>query len=117
MKKRIMWATISCLMVLSLVIASCDSKEGEEGVEVDSKETVKVKLEKEDGTTVEKSVEKPKYGGVITWALSSDIQGFDDAFRMNVSCTANSLTCEEPLTGDYTKGPSGTGEYPFLRGS
>ncbi|HEY95975.1 MAG TPA: ABC transporter substrate-binding protein [Dehalococcoidia bacterium] len=117
MRKKLLLATISCLMVLSLVMASCGSKEGEEGAELDSKETVKIKLEKEDGTVVEKSVEKPKYGGVITWALSSDIQGFDDAFRMNVSCTANSLTLEEPLTGDYTKGPSGTGEFPFLRGS
>ncbi|MBN2077278.1 MAG: ABC transporter substrate-binding protein [Dehalococcoidales bacterium] len=118
--KKILWVMVSCIMVLSLVIASCGSEEvkkEEEEAEADEQQTVTLKLEKEDGTVIEKKVDKPQYGGTLTWALSSDIQGFDDAFRINVACTANSLTCEEPLTGDYTKGPSGTGEYPFLRGS
>ncbi len=135
--KKVVWVVVSSLMVLSLVIASCAPKEAAKKVEVGKAEVVvaeekpveeaveeeagpemvKLRLKKGDGTVVEKLVEKPKYGGILKWALASDPEHFDDAYRLNVQCTANSLTCEEPLTGDYTRGPSGTGEFPFLRSS
>ena len=86
-------------------------------LETEAKGTVKLSLKKLDGTVVEKQVEKPRYGGVLTWAASTTILGFDDAYRMNVQCTANFFTHEEPLTGDFTRGPSGTGEWAMLRSS
>ena len=61
--KKIVWAVVSCLMVLSLVVASCG---GEEGVKED-----------EDEGVVIPSSDEPQYGGTITMRLGSDITVFD----------------------------------------
>ena len=131
MTKRIVWLLLSCFMVATL-LASCGPAEeeeeevtpGEEEEEVappeeeeivtPGKEMVKVTLKKLDGTTVELQKEKPKYGGERTMVLSSDIRGFDEAYVFNYQCTANNLTHEELLTGDWARGPAGTGEAGWL---
>ncbi|UCC18002.1 MAG: ABC transporter substrate-binding protein [Dehalococcoidales bacterium] len=52
MIKKIIWPVVSCLMVLSLIVASCGGDEEEEEVKTGS--------------------EKPEYGGTITLALIAD---------------------------------------------
>ena len=100
MKRKIVWVVVSCLMVLSLVLASCapavteeeevvkpptekeeevvvkpPTEEEEEAVE--DEEMVKLSLKKLDGTVVEKTVEKPRYGGTFTTVCMGDPTGFD----------------------------------------
>jgi peptide/nickel transport system substrate-binding protein len=77
---------------------------------------VEVTLEKLDGTTVELLKEKPKYGGERTVVLSQDIRGFDEVYTYHVYTTTMRLTNEELIMGDWTRGPSGTGEIGW-RGS
>jgi peptide/nickel transport system substrate-binding protein len=138
-KKKIVWVVISCLMVLSLVIASCGPTEVEEEVEEEEEgqviiteekkpteeavekeaevEMVKLSLKKLDGTVVEKMVEKPKYGGVETIVLTREPAGFDDAYIMTVQVSSHVLTADQAVVGDFTRGPSGTGEFAMLLAS
>jgi peptide/nickel transport system substrate-binding protein len=91
MKKKIIWMFISCLMVLSLVIASCGTKEGgEKEGELQSPET-------------------PKYGGTFSF-VSYDPMGFDPYYTFMVQCSTLYICNEELLMGDWKQTPEGTGE-------
>ncbi len=79
-------------------------------------ETVKVSLKKLDGTVVEKTLEKPKYGGVFIRVYgSTNWEGFDEAIGVYYRNPGIELTRDKLLTGDYTRGPIGTEEtdWPF----
>ena len=131
MKNNVMVLCLGCLIVAALLLAACAPGSTSTAptassaapsvspitnpLTTEAAGTVKLSLKKLDGTVVEKPVEKPRYGGVLTEVLTRNILGFDDAYRMNVQCTANFYTHEEPLNVDYTKGPSGTGEFGMLR--
>lgn len=65
---------------------------------------------KADGTVVEKLLEKPKYGGILVQVLTSDPLGFDEVYGSPSFPPTMHLTNEEMLEGDWTKGPTGTGE-------
>ncbi len=125
MRRKIVWLVVSCLMALSLVLASCaPAVTEEEEVVTEEKEEV-VTEEKEEAVTEEevvapekemvrdalgKLVEKPKYGGVFTFALSSPISSFTNEERGQASCMTMRFTNEELFEGDWTRGPAGTGE-------
>jgi len=81
----------------------------------EEKEMVKVRLEKLDGTVMEKLVEKPIYGGSLTlgWAFGADM--FDDAMGLIVH-GLHGLVWEVLEEGDWARGPTGTGEYSWLYG-
>lgn len=78
-------------------------------------EMVKLSLTKLDGTKVEKTVEKPRYGGVFTGIFPRDFTGFDEALWPD-GCHywVNHLTNEELIVGDWSRGPSGTNEASWL---
>ena len=131
MKRKYIWLVVSCFMVAALLLASCAPAEEEEEVVTPGeeeevappeeeevvppgKEMVKVTLKKLDGTTVELLKEKPKYGGVFTLTLSSDPTGFDEAYTASYMTFTLKFTNEELLTGDWTRGPAGTGECTWL---
>jgi len=135
MKKKIVWLVVSCLMVAALVLASCapaappeeekpappttekPSTPTEEKPAVEKPaapeekvEMVKVKLTKLDGTVVEKSIEKPKYGGVLNFRLSVPPLSFDEVFGLIWSARTMPLTFDALMTADWARGPAGTGE-------
>jgi hypothetical protein len=58
------------------------------------------------------TTEKPKYGGTFNFWLQNAPTTFDDALVVS----ASALTNEELLTGDWTRGPAGTGEAAFTSG-
>jgi len=60
------------------------------------------------------AAEAPKYGGTFTVYLTADITHWDEAFAMTP--TTWPLTHQELLTGDWTKGPAGTGECDWTIG-
>jgi len=126
MKKKIIWCMVSCLMVLSLVMASCGPAEeeaevevGEEEVEVGEEEVGEeieevVEEEKEIVTdSLGRLVEKPKYGDVFTISFPGSPMDWDEAFQPVWVASGSRLVYELLLQGDYTKGPTGTGEVGF----
>ncbi len=118
-------------MVLSLVLASCAPvviEEKEEtppttGVTPPTQAVVpaekagmmEVRLVKSDGTSVVKSVEKPKYGGelaVILWDRWPT--GFDEVFTETSKCNTVRITNDVLFSGDWARGPAGTSEADWL---
>jgi peptide/nickel transport system substrate-binding protein len=58
--------------------------------------------------------EKPKYGGTLNLSQAGDVLGFDEGYQAAFFVTTNHLTHDEPLTGDWAKGPAGTGQYSWF---
>ena len=133
MKKKIVWLVVSCLMVAALVLASCGPVEEEEEEvtpppveeeevvppeeeeeEEPGKEMVKIKAEKADGTVVEKWIEEPIYGGAFSWISAVAPTEFDESFSLSTSSWTLHLTNEELWSGDWRRGPAGTGEVTHL---
>ncbi len=56
----------------------------------------------------------PKYGGVLIVSQGSDVTGFDEAYTAHNTIATIKMTNEELLTGDWTKGPAGTGQCLFV---
>jgi len=126
MKKRIVWLVVSCLMVAALVLASCGPAEEEEEEVTPPAEEEEVapppeEEEEEPGKemvrdSLGRMVEKPKYGGILTFAFGGDdIPTYDEAVMWSASNSPTIVfTNEELVTGDWTKGPIGTGETSWL---
>ncbi len=125
MKNRLVWVAVSCLMALSLVTISCGQaiEEKEEGPGV--KVTTEEGEQKQEETTTEEVTEEvveegllspdvPKYGGRITNAVNQDPMGWDHFTAMFPGL---SLAEDELMTGDWTLGPSGTGEMSWAYGN
>ena len=97
--KKIILLLISCLIVLSLAVASCGPATVEEE-------------EEEMGLL---PPEVPKYGGTLTMVYSEPF-GFDPYYNFQMECKQLFLCNEELLMGDWTKGPAGTGETDWTSG-
>ena len=124
MKGKIVWLVVSCLMVLSLMLASCAQAVTEE-----EEEKVAPPPEEEDVVTEEEVVseeiemvrdalgqlvEKPKYGGVFTYSFATTPLFFDECRGFGGARAPTwSITNEDLLTGDLLKGPGGSNEFSF----
>ena len=119
MKKKIVWLVVSCMMAVSLVVASCGPAEEEAEVEVGEEEVVVEEVEEEEVEEEEEEVvvspDVPKYGGTLTKAYGWDIMlGFDEVIGFHAFPTTTiHLTNEELLTGDWCRGMGGTGELKW----
>ncbi|MBA7647865.1 hypothetical protein ES703_55644 [subsurface metagenome] len=121
MKKKIVWLVVSCLMVLSLVMASCGP--AEEEVEVGEEPEEEVEVVEEPEEEVEKEVEEvellppdvPKYGGTHVF-VSPEPMGFDPYYTMSVEVRDQFITHDELMGEDWTKGPAGTNETDWVQG-
>ncbi len=71
---------------------------------------VKVKLTKNDGTVIEKTVEKPKYGGTFVQGTPLQPQYTDEILLLKHYAPSMQYTNEELIIGDWARGPAGTGE-------
>lgn len=133
--KRIIWLVVSGLMALSLVLTACGQaviekkpapvaeekkqapiEEKKQEVAAEKREAatsvgnmVKLTLTRLDGSKIEKAMEKPKYGGTHTFAVTSDSGEFDPAFGSGPAMQPP-LGYAVLLGGDWTRGPTGTGE-------
>ena len=132
MRKRAFRVTIACLVIAALTI-SCASAPATTTTSPPNTasptltpvvttpptganmETVTFK--KVDGTSVTRTLEKPKYGGTFTYAISSDIANVcDDALGFFVSSTTLYQTNSSLITGDWSRGPLGTNETNWWMG-
>ena len=97
MVRKALWLLVSCLMVLSLMIASCGGGEEEE--------------EDGDGDVVDTS-NVPKYGGVHNRVGLGEYGQIDYAAGQAMFTP---LTMgEELLGGDWARGPAGTNENDYV---
>jgi peptide/nickel transport system substrate-binding protein len=55
----------------------------------------------------------PKYGGSLTVFTGTDVLGFDEGNTIHFNAVTLKFTNEELLTGDWAKGPEGSGETSF----
>lgn len=97
MVKKILWLVVSCLMALSLVMASC-------GPSAEEKE--------EEGLP---ATETPEYGGSLTITFFEN-QLWDPLKGMVVQIFNRNITHDELLMGDWAKGLAGTGETDWTIG-
>jgi len=79
MGKKIVWIVVSCLMVLSLVMASCGTTAEEE----------------EEEEEAYASPEEPKYGGTITTTGYGYTDAFDPTKAQAIRCGHMQLTSKE----------------------
>jgi len=115
MGKKIIWVVVSCLMVLSLVMASCGPAEEEAEVEVGEEEVEVgegVVTEEEEEEAVVAGPEVPQYGGTITVRDFMDPSCCDSfANRIMSGALVMWYTYEQILDFDWARGPAGTGEF------
>jgi len=111
MKRRILWLVFSCLMALSLVLASCAA------AEVEEEEEVVTPGEEEVVTPEEEEVvappEGPQYGGLINFIIGGTQTDVFDPHHSSLMGPGTVLLYEPLLEVDWSKGPSGTNETPF----
>ena len=138
MKRKMVWLILSCLMVTALVLSSCgpaaveeeketetvtgkvteketakvEEEEEEAPVVVEGKDMVTVSLTKRDGTTVQVTKERPRYGGTITMT-GSNPRYIDGIYGLNY-WTPCKWTNEALNEDKWEWGPSGTGEFEFF---
>jgi peptide/nickel transport system substrate-binding protein len=60
-----------------------------------------------------KMVEKPQYGGTMTYASATDVQGFDDCYTYQYLVSTLNMTNQPLMAGDWSKGPAGTGDVTW----
>ena len=108
MKEKLIWTVISFIMVLSLVIASCETEDtGGTVKEEDTGQTVTVGGEEEEEVEeeiIEVSTDDPQYGGTITLALTADPDW--NLFGLG-KAAPHQLAFNRLWDDDWTLGPAG----------
>jgi len=129
MMKKILWLALSCMMVLSLVIAACGRGSPETPAQsaapvpqtvapagpqeqaqvVEEKVQTPAVLDQKGGAIpiVALATDAPKYGGTLWLSTSSDTIPRSDTTLHTVGSIFIDGTNEELLGGDWTLGPAG----------
>ncbi len=113
MKGKFVFASLCCALFVTLLLASC-SPSGETTTPATTAPVTTAKTA-QPTTAVPTSpastrvAEKPKYGGTVTFTTTTDPTGFDQTFTIHFMAPTLNLTNESLLTGDWAKGPAGTG--------
>ena len=124
MKNKIVWVVVSCLMVLSLLIVSCEEEtkktttvdEGDDEVKITVSEDTSMVDDDEDDKVVE-TPKGPQYGGTVKIATQFEPRRFDESHGFLTDATTMKLTHQELMMGDWTLGPAGTGQVDWAQGS
>lgn len=125
------WMAVTLLLLMVLLVGSCTTAKQEpttqpattqptvqptvtQTPQQPAADLVTLNLKKLDGTVVTKTVERPRYGGVLTF-LYPGTQKSMELFQQTeaYSSSIQSFVYERLGTGDWARGPAGTGEYSF----
>ena len=120
--KKIWLSILSPLIVLSLLVISCESETTEKVTEEEGDDKVII-TETETGEKKTETVQQPgmrdpdepKYGGSHI-ALGGDPQGYDSGIILSIMMSEMRLMNEPLMIGDWSKGPAGTGEVDWQLG-
>ncbi len=115
MKWSGLWSALSCFALSILALVSC----GANNSLITSPATTtgpspQTQAPPVTSKTTSPAADVPRYGGVLVVSQASDVTGFDEAFTAHNTISTIKLTNEELLTGDWTKGPAGTGQCLFI---
>ncbi len=105
---------LSSFLLTLLLLASCGPTSGTTPSGTTSPGTTKPDETTKPPTTTTSS--EPQYGGTLNVLWTSDPMGFDEAYTPMMMCGTLKTTNEELLSGDWAKGPEGTGEFDWLNG-
>ena len=114
--KKYLWLAVSCLMVLSLILAACGQATTPTTPTTPSTLTTPTApttpsaptTEQPQKESVSQTAAEPIYGGTLRLALGGDITNFDDVVTVGFGHgLTNSLTNENMWAGDWAKGPAG----------
>ncbi|MBI2288132.1 MAG: hypothetical protein HYU83_04025, partial [Chloroflexi bacterium] len=119
MKRKYVWLLLSCLMVSSMVLTSCApaAPVAPAAPTTATPTTPTTTTAPVAPTTpVTPAVEKPKYGGTLTIAISPDQRGFSPTASGVITSGLYTLHCTNDgvWSGDWAKGPAGTNDTDFL---
>ncbi|MBN1188486.1 MAG: ABC transporter substrate-binding protein [Dehalococcoidales bacterium] len=100
-----------CLIMVALLLMSCANNETSTSTSTPSATTTSTTTTSTGTTTT--SIELPKYGGTLTIAQTTDLQGWDNdkypaGFLLQLYLVYNS-----PVIGDWSKGPAGTNDIAW----
>ena len=109
MKKKLVCLVFACLVSVALLLASCKQPESINPPPTNTGQVTNPATGTVAPVTTP-AIEKPNYGGTVTFSTVSDPMGFDQTFTIHFMAQTLNLTNESLLTGDWAKGPAGTGE-------
>lgn len=124
MFRKMTWIFVALIMILSLVVTSCE-EEQDEGKVVEEDEgqviTTVTGMDDEEDKVMEEEDELlppdvPKYGGTFIYSQTLDVMGFDPIKKLQMECSSLRFTNEELMRGDWAKGMAGTGETDWTAG-
>jgi peptide/nickel transport system substrate-binding protein len=115
MKRKTLWVAVSCLMVVSLVLAACQPAAPTPATPqptTPSAPTAPAPTTPTAPTSPQPvtapAADKPQHGGTLRLALTADITIWDDVVTIGFGPgMTNSLTNENLWSGDWAKGPAG----------
>jgi ABC-type transport system substrate-binding protein len=125
MINKVGWLLFSLLLISAMLLVSCEKSETETTTGTTVTSTTTTTTTTTTGTTTTttgpemvkdslgRMIEKPQYGGTYVTASASDVYGFDNAYTYHYLLSTVNLTNEPLMSGDWSKGPAGTGEVTW----
>ncbi len=110
MKGKAVWLILTLLTIGAVALGSC----GGGGATTTTSQQTTTTSAPPTTTVAQTSSDKPQYGGTLNLSQAGDVLGFDEGYQAAFFVTTNHLTHDEPLTGDWSKGAAGTGQYTWF---
>jgi len=135
MAKKIVWIMTSCLMVLTMILASCSDNSGTSGSVSNDNSGQEINTGSDQGDTGETTddinigdsgpevttpvdTSKPQYGGTLNYLTNVDITTFNPGAVTcsGVGAGVAGMEIEQILGIAFDKGPAGSGDTNFIGG-
>ncbi|UCD08741.1 MAG: ABC transporter substrate-binding protein [Dehalococcoidales bacterium] len=125
MTKKLVWLLASCLMVISLLIASCGETESTGTVTTQGEgQTVTVGGGEEDdvstgpgtATTVGEEQNRPQYGGRLTFPVITAPSAWNPGAVVGTGAGQSAIVLEQIFGRNWAEGAAGSGKYNFVGG-
>ena len=127
MRNKVIWLSLSFLMVAAILLASCATSTPTTTTTTNTTTTqtttiaptsttstpVTKPTTTSTATTQTTTADVPRYGGRLTIVLDKPAAGFDADFCGNTNAYTEHLTNEMLASSDWSRGPAGTGENDF----
>ena len=127
MKSRILWLSLSCLMVVAMLLSSCSSTPATTATVTATTTTTTTATSAVTTSTTEgpemvqdfmgRMIEKPVYGGTLRPLFETNVGSFDPGDGTSAMTWVYNMPFEKLGIGDWTKAGMGTGEQMFLHQS